>query len=42
MEVQMNHESVWYIEPVTHDERPDNPTGYDGGEPERQHARRVM
>ncbi|EOF6284767.1 hypothetical protein ACK1C5_004376 [Salmonella enterica] len=32
----MNHESVWSIEPVTHDEKPNNPTGCDGGEPERQ------
>ena len=24
------------IEPVTHDEKPNNPTGCDGGEPERQ------
>ncbi|SVX38814.1 Uncharacterised protein [Klebsiella pneumoniae] len=29
---------VWCgdIEPVTHDEKPNNPTGCDGGEPERQ------
>ncbi|MDE1493519.1 hypothetical protein KKJ25_00630 [Xenorhabdus bovienii] len=33
---QMNHESVWNIEPVTHDEKPNNPTGCDGGKPERQ------
>ncbi|UUR52133.1 hypothetical protein GIU80_023575 (plasmid) [Shigella flexneri] len=31
----MNRESVWNIEPVTHDEKPNNPTGCDGGEPER-------
>ncbi|MEE6866905.1 hypothetical protein Q0S35_24545, partial [Escherichia coli B15/O112:H1] len=36
MEAQMNHESVWNIETVTHDEKPNNPTGCDGGEPERQ------
>ena len=35
-DAQMNHESVWNIEPVTHDEKPNNPTGCDGGEPERQ------
>lgn len=35
-DAQMNHESVWNIEPVTHDEKPDNPTGCGGGEPERQ------
>ncbi|WP_192892726.1 hypothetical protein [Escherichia coli] len=29
----MNRESVWNIEPVTHDEKPNNPTGCDGGEP---------
>lgn len=27
----MNHESVWNIEPVTHDEKPNNPTDCDGG-----------
>ncbi len=27
----MNHESVWNIETVTHDEKPSNPTGCDGG-----------
>ncbi len=32
----MNRESVWNIEPVIHDEKPNNPTGCDGGEPERQ------
>ncbi|MCN3268575.1 hypothetical protein MLV49_025225, partial [Escherichia coli] len=31
-----HHESVWNIEQVTHDEKPNNPTGCDGGEPERQ------
>ncbi len=31
----MNRESVWNIEPVTHDEKPNNPTGCDGGEPGR-------
>ncbi|WP_253385080.1 hypothetical protein [unidentified bacterial endosymbiont] len=36
MDAKMNHESVWNIEPVTHDERPVNSTGCDGGEPERQ------
>ncbi|EKJ80264.1 hypothetical protein ECAD30_45680 [Escherichia coli AD30] len=35
-DAQMNHESVWNIEQVTHDEKPNNPTGYGGGEPERQ------
>lgn len=35
-DAQMNHESVWNIEPVTHDEKPNNPVGCDGGEPERQ------
>ncbi|WP_163034714.1 hypothetical protein [Escherichia coli] len=30
----MNRESVWNIEPVTHDEKPNNPTGCDGGEPD--------
>lgn len=32
----MNHESVWNIEPITHDELRDKPTECDGGEPERQ------
>jgi len=36
MDAQMNHESVWNIEPVAHDEKPNNPIGCDGGEPERQ------
>ena len=36
MDAQMNHESVWNVEQVTHDEKPNNPTGCDGGEPERQ------
>ena len=36
MDAQMNHELVWNIEPVTHDGKPNNPTGCDGGEPERQ------
>ncbi|MBW9426045.1 hypothetical protein FHC46_06850 [Enterobacter kobei] len=31
----MNRESVWNIEPVTHDEKPNNPTGCDDGV--RQH-----
>ncbi|WP_338385968.1 hypothetical protein [Escherichia coli] len=41
----MNRESVWNIEPVTHDEKPNNPTGCDGGNlsgSDLRHARRVM
>ncbi|XIW30381.1 hypothetical protein AB2E84_25995 (plasmid) [Escherichia coli] len=42
----MNRESVWNIEPVTHDEKPNNPTGCDGTEnlsgSDLRHARRVM
>lgn len=36
MDIRMNHESVWNIEPVTHDEKAKNPTGCDGEELERQ------
>jgi hypothetical protein len=31
----MNRESVWNIAQITHDEKPDKPTGGNGGEPER-------
>jgi len=32
MDAQMMHESVWNIEPVTHDGKPNNPTGGVDGE----------
>lgn len=36
MVVQMNHEFVWNIEPVSHDDKLNSPAGCGGGKPERQ------
>ncbi|WP_407236895.1 hypothetical protein [Escherichia coli] len=41
----MNRESVWNIEPVTHDEKPNNPPGVtveNLSGSDLRHARRVM
>lgn len=41
----MNHESVWNIEQVTHDEKPNNPTAVtvvNLSDSDLRHARRVM